>query len=140
MDVSRSDLIRGIGDDAAVVESGKKALLITTDILIEDIHFERSWTDPFRLGKKALAVNLSDIAAMGGIPKYFLISIGLPKHLSFSFISLFYRGLKDAARRFGVDLIGGGTSPSPTNIIHNSLFRDGEKGEPPLQERSKDRR
>ncbi|OGP74022.1 MAG: thiamine-phosphate kinase [Deltaproteobacteria bacterium RBG_16_49_23] len=128
MDVSRSDLIRGIGDDAAVVESGKKALLITTDILIEDIHFERSWTDPFRLGKKALAVNLSDIAAMGGIPKYFLISIGLPKHLSFSFISLFYRGLKDAARRFGVDLIGGDTSLSRKIIINICLIGEGKKG------------
>ncbi|MDP2971053.1 MAG: AIR synthase related protein, partial [Deltaproteobacteria bacterium] len=65
MDASRADVVQGIGDDVAVVEMGGKALLITTDILIEGIHFERSWTDPFRLGKKALAVNLSDIAAMG---------------------------------------------------------------------------
>jgi thiamine-monophosphate kinase len=128
MGVSRPGLVCGIGDDAAVVGNGEKVLLITTDILIEDVHFEWSWTDPFRLGKKALAVNLSDIAAMGGIPKYFLISIGLPKHLSFSFVSLFYRGLKDEARRFGVDLIGGDTSLSPKIIVNICLIGEGKKG------------
>jgi thiamine-monophosphate kinase len=127
MDVSLPDVVRGIGDDVAVIESGKKALLITTDILIEDIHFERSWTDPYRLGRKALAVNLSDIAAMGGIPKHFLISIGLPKHLSFSFVSHFYRGLKDEANRFQVDLIGGDTSLSQKIIINICLIGEGKK-------------
>ena len=109
-------LIQGIGDDVAVIEMGSKVLLVTTDILIEDIHFNRSWIDPYSLGSKALAVNLSDIAAMGGIPKYFLISIGLTKDLPLSFISSFYRGLKKEAKRFRVELIGGCllyTSPSP---------------------------
>jgi len=129
MDVSRADVVQGIGDDVAVVEMGEKALLITTDILIEDIHFERSWTDPFRLGKKALAVNLSDIAAMGGIPKYFLISLGLPKTLPFSFVSLFYRGLKEMARRFRVDLVGGDTSLSQKIIINICLIGEGKKGD-----------
>ncbi len=127
--VSRPDVVRSIGDDVAVIEMGGKALLITTDILIEDIHFERFWTDPFLLGRKALAVNLSDIAAMGGIPKYFLISIGLPKHLSFSFISLFYRGLKEEARRFRVDLVGGDTSLSQKIIINICLIGEGKKGD-----------
>jgi thiamine-monophosphate kinase len=62
MAVSDPALIRGIGDDVAVIDSGGKVLLITTDILIEDIHFKRSWIDPYRLGRKALIVNLSDIA------------------------------------------------------------------------------
>lgn len=127
MDASRADVVQGIGDDVAVVEIGKKALLITTDILIEGIHFERSWTDPFRLGKKALAVNLSDIAAMGGIPKHFLISLGLPKTLPFSFVSLFYRGLKKMANRFQVDLIGGDTSLSQKIIINICLIGEGKK-------------
>ncbi|RPI99363.1 MAG: thiamine-phosphate kinase, partial [Deltaproteobacteria bacterium] len=68
-------LVQGIGDDVAVMKTegtGGKCLLATTDLLVEDIDFKRSWADPFRLGKKALAVNLSDIAAMGGTPKYFL--------------------------------------------------------------------
>jgi thiamine-monophosphate kinase len=128
MAASRPEVVRSIGDDVAVVDMGRKALLLTTDILIEDIHFERSWTNPYHLGRKSLAVNLSDIAAMGGIPKYFLISIGLPKSLSFSFISLFYRGMKEEAKQFRVDLIGGDTSLSPKIIINICLIGQGEKG------------
>jgi thiamine-monophosphate kinase len=120
-------VVQGIGDDAAVIEMGGRALLVTTDILIEGIHFERSWMDPYHLGKKALAVNLSDIAAMGGTPKYFLISIGLPKSLSLSFISLLYRGLKEGAKRFRVDLIGGDTSLSEKIIINICLLGEGRR-------------
>ena len=123
-------LVQGIGDDVAVIEVGEtatKALLVTTDILIEDIHFDLSWTDPSQLGRKALAVNLSDIASMGGIPKYFLISLGLPKNLSLSFISSFYRGLKKEAKRFRVELIGGDTSLSKTIVINICLLGEGEK-------------
>lgn len=123
----RPEVIRGIGDDVAVIEMGKKALLLTTDILIEDIHFERSWTDPYRLGKKALAVNLSDIAAMGGTPKYFLITVGLPKTLPLSFVALFYRGLKEMARRHQVDLVGGDTSLSQKITVNICLIGEGEK-------------
>jgi thiamine-monophosphate kinase len=120
-------LIQGIGDDVAVIEMGSKVLLVTTDILIEDIHFNRSWIDPYSLGSKALAVNLSDIAAMGGIPKYFLISIGLPKNLPLSFISSFYRGLKKEAKRFRVELIGGDTSLSQKIVINICLLGEGRK-------------
>ena len=127
MAASDPSLIQGIGDDVAVIEMDRKALLVTTDILIENIHFNRSWSDPFRLGKKALAVNLSDIAAMGGIPKYFLISLGLPKNLPFSFVSLFYRGLKGGAKKFQVDLIGGDTSLSQKIIINICLIGEGKK-------------
>lgn len=125
MGLSSPEVLCGIGDDVAVIHQGKKALLVTTDILIEDIHFERSWVDPYPLGRKALAVNLSDIAAMGGIPKYFLISMGLPKNLSLSFVSLLYRGLKAEAERFKVDLIGGDTSLSQKIIINVCLFGEG---------------
>ena len=121
-------LLKGIGDDVAVIEIGEKVWLVTTDLLIEDIHFELTWTDPFHLGRKALFVNLSDIAAMGGIPKYFLISLGVPKNLSLSFLSSFYRGLKDGARRFGVDLIGGDTSVSKKIIINICLLGEGKRG------------
>jgi thiamine-monophosphate kinase len=127
MPASDSAVIQGIGDDVAVIERKGKSLLFTTDLLIEGIHFDRSWIDPYRLGKKALTVNLSDIAAMGGIPKYFLISIGLPKDLSLSFISLFYRGLKEVAKKFRVDLIGGDTSLSQKIIINICLLGEGKK-------------
>jgi thiamine-monophosphate kinase len=127
MTASDSAVIQGIGDDVAVIEMAGKTLLVTTDILIEGIHFDRSWIDPYRLGKKALIVNLSDIAAMGGNPKYFLISLGLPKDLSLSFISSFYRGLKEGARKFRVDLIGGDTSLSQKIVINICLLGGGRK-------------
>ncbi len=94
--------------------------------------------DPYHLGRKALAVNLSDIAAMGGTPRYFLLSLGLPKDLSLSFISRFYRGLREMAKSFQVDLIGGDTSLSQKLVINicllgegkreNLLYRKGAKG------------
>ncbi len=120
-------LIRGIGDDVAVIDTGRKALLVTTDILIEGIHFGRTWSDPALLAKKSLAVNLSDIAAMGGTPKYFLISLGLPQDLSWSFIASFYRGLRQAASQFHVDLVGGDTSLSPRIVINICLLGEGTK-------------
>ena len=120
-------LVQGIGDDVAVIKMGAKALLVTTDILIEGIHFDRSWLDPYRLGRKSLAVNLSDIASMGGIPKYFLISIGLPKNLPLSFISSFYLGLKKEAKQFRVELIGGDTSLSQKIVINICLLGEGRK-------------
>ena len=129
MVASDPDLVQGIGDDVAVIEMRGKTLLVTTDILIEGIHFDRSWIDPYRLGKKSLVVNLSDIAAMGGTPKYFLISLGLPKNLSLAFISLFYRGLKEGAKRFQVDLIGGDTSVSQKIVINICLLGEGRKGD-----------
>jgi len=125
---SNPNLLKGIGDDVAVIETGKKVWLVTTDLLIEDIHFERRWADPFHLGRKALFVNLSDIAAMGGTPKYFLISLGVPKNLPMPFLSSFYRGLKDGGKRFGVDLIGGDTSLSKKIIINICLLGEGKKG------------
>jgi thiamine-monophosphate kinase len=127
MTAKNPSLIKAIGEDVAVIDMGREALLITTDLLIEDIHFERSWTDPFRLGKKALSVNLSDIAAMGGTPTFFLISLGLPKQLSLSFVSSLYRGIKEVARSFRIDLIGGDTSLSQKIIINICLLGRGKK-------------
>jgi len=118
-------LVQGIGDDVAIMEIGNKALLATTDILIEGIHFDRSWIDPYRLGRKSLMVNLSDIAAMGGTPKYFLVSLGLPKHLSLSYISRFYRGIQEGAKRYRVDLVGGDTSLAEKMTISICLLGEG---------------
>ena len=129
MRASDPSLIRGIGDDVAVFETKEgSVLLATTDILIEGIHFKRSWMDPYCLGKKALAVNLSDMGAMGGIPRYFLLSLGLPKGYAVSDVSRFYRGLKTMARQFGVALIGGDTSSSPRIVVNICLLGEGKKG------------
>ena len=127
MATSRRDVIQGIGDDVAVIESGNKVLLATTDLLIEGVHFERSWMDPYHLGKKSLMVNLSDIAAMGGIPTFFLLSLGLPGDLSLTFVSRFYRGLKEGAKPFNVALIGGDTSRSQKIVVNICLLGEGKK-------------
>jgi len=119
-------LVQGIGDDVAVIRTGNRILLATTDILIEGVHFDRSWIDPYHLGNKALMVNLSDIAAMGGVPTYFLISLGLPRNLSLDFVSRFYRGMKDGAKRYSVALVGGDTSLSPKIVVNICLLGEGQ--------------
>ncbi len=127
--VTQRGVVQGIGDDAAVIATGSKTLLVTTDILIEGIHFNRSWIHPYTLGKKSLMVNLSDIAAMGGTPKVFLLSLGLPGNLPFSFVSAFYRGLREGAKRFHVDLVGGDTSLSRKIVINVCLLGEGKTDE-----------
>ena len=122
---SDPSLVQGIGDDVAVMRMGSKALLATTDMLVEGIHFQRSWIDPYHLGKKALMVNLSDIAAMGGIPRYFLISLGLPKNLPLSFVSRMYRGIREGAKQYRVDLVGGDTTLSHKIVLNICLLGEG---------------
>ena len=125
---SDPSVVQGIGDDVAVMRMGSKALLATTDMLVEGIHFQRSWIDPYHLGKKALMVNLSDIAAMGGIPRYFLISLGLPKNLPLSFVSRLYRGIRDGAKQYRVDLVGGDTTLSHKIVLNICLLGEGNPG------------
>lgn len=119
-DAGDEGLIRGIGDDAAAVRGRKGHLtLVTTDMLIEDVHFDLSFASPCHLGKKAVAVNISDIAAMGGIPRWFLLSIGLPGSAELKFVERFYTGAAGMADRFGMHLIGGDTVASPERIVIN---------------------
>jgi thiamine-monophosphate kinase len=107
----------GIGDDAAWVINQKGSCLVTADLLIEGVHFDLRWTSLFDLGHKALAVNLSDIAAMGGVPAYVILSLGLPADLESTQIHAFYRGLQALARRTGVALVGGDTNAAVTLIV-----------------------
>jgi thiamine-monophosphate kinase len=108
----------GIGDDAAAIEpvSGRLGL-VTSDMMVEGVHFDLSFCDPVSLGKKALAVNLSDIAAMGGEPRYFLLSMAVPASLSLDFLDDCIRGMLQRAEEFGVTLIGGDTCSSPDRIV-----------------------
>jgi thiamine-monophosphate kinase len=111
-------IIAGMGDDAAALQlTGHLILLATCDLLLEDVHFDLSLTDPFHLGKKSLAVNLSDIAAMGGTPRFFLVSLGLPRHLPLQFIDDFYRGMMSVAQQFHTILVGGDTNASPRTLV-----------------------
>lgn len=102
-------VVAGIGDDAAVLTvSRSQELLVTTDALVEGVHFD-SDADPFILGKKALLVNLSDIAAMGGTPRWFQLSLSLPPSTPLAWAEEFARGLNATADEHGVVLTGGDT-------------------------------
>ena len=116
--VSDPQVVQAIGDDAAVVSLDKTAcLLVTTDILKEGIHFKKEFSSPFVLGKKCLSVNLSDIAAMGGAPLYYFVSLAIPPDTHYSFIRDLYRGMNAQARRFGAHLLGGDTTASQDSLV-----------------------
>lgn len=107
----------GIGDDAAAIRSGKGDILVTTDMLIEGVHFDLSFTTFYQLGYKFLAVNISDIFAMGGMPEYFFISMGIPKGYRSEQIDELYSGISGAAKKFGVIIAGGDTCASGKGLI-----------------------
>jgi len=113
-------VIKAIGDDAAAFKvASDKVMLVTTDLLIEQVHFIKEATTGFDLGYKALAVNLSDIAAMGGTAREAFVSIGIPAACAIDFIEDFYRGLKSLAAEFNVNILGGDTTGSKTDLIIN---------------------
>lgn len=111
-------VVTGIGDDAAVTAlSPGMQLLTSTDMLLEGVHFRRVWHDPRRLGRKSLAVNISDIAAMGGIPRWALLSLAVPADLSVEYLDDFTDGFLSMAAEHGVTLIGGDTCASSNGLI-----------------------
>lgn len=113
-----SDLKLGIGDDAAVWQpSPGKHVVVTTDSLIEDVHFRRDWTDWESLGHKSLAVNISDIAAMGAIPKLAVVSLGLDGTERVRDLQAFYAGLGALAHRHGMAIAGGDVVRSPLSLV-----------------------
>ena len=113
-------VLKGIGDDTAVLKPDQgKLILMTTDMLVEDIHFSLLYT-PFRsVGWKALAVNVSDIAAMGGLPTAATVSIGIPPRLAAGDAEEIYLGLGECAEEYGVDIVGGDTVKSPDRLVIN---------------------
>ena len=115
--------MQGIGDDAAVIKpSAGHQLVVSTDLLVEDIDFLRRSTSARLLGHKALAVSLSDIAAMGAKPRWALLSIGVTEDVwSTEFIDQLYDGVFELADRYGVRLIGGDTSRTPEKIVLDSI-------------------
>lgn len=104
-------VIKGIGDDAAVINFNKNYyMLLTTDSLVEDVHFAKKIFTPEQIGKKAIESNVSDIAAMGGFPKYALISLILPKNTDIDFFGRLYDGINDASKKYKTGIIGGNLS------------------------------
>jgi len=116
-DGSWQQLLIGIGDDAAAWKSENAIQLATTDSLVQDTHFDLNITTWEELGWKAIAVNLSDIAAMGGIPKYALISLALPGELETDCIENLYKGMAHIAKQFAVAIVGGNIASASKTMI-----------------------
>jgi len=131
--------LKGIGDDAAVIDIGAKNLLVSTDILLEGIHFDLSYMPLQHLGYKAVAVNVSDIAAMNGNPEQIVIGLGLSNRISLEAVDSLYEGVNAACKNYNVDLVGGDTTASASGLVisitvigraakEKTVLRSGAKG------------
>ncbi len=118
------NVIKSIGDDAAAfITEPDQVSLITTDLLVERIHFTRTSIDGADLGYKSLAVNLSDIAAMGGIAREAFVSIAIPQACPLEYLEAVYDGMKRLAARFDVNILGGDTTRSTDDLIINIVVQ-----------------
>jgi len=108
--------IKGVGDDAAVLDYAGKKTLVTTDLLLEGVHFDLVYVPLKHLGYKAAVINFSDIYAMNGIPQQITVSLGISKRFSVEDVESFYSGLMLACEIYGVDIVGGDTTSSLTGF------------------------
>ena len=120
-------LLVGIGDDAAAWRGDGSIQLATVDSFIQDVHFPSGLASWKELGWKALAVNLSDIAAMGGLPRYVLVSLALPDNTEVNDVTALYSGILGLAKQFGVAIIGGDISRAPLVVITIAVFGSSQK-------------
>ena len=127
--VKNNSTIKGVGDDAAVLDYSNRKALVTTDLLLEGIHFDLTYVPLRHLGYKAAVVNFSDIYAMNGTPKQITVSLGVSKRFTVEHIKELYEGIKLACEIYGVDLIGGDTSASVTGLLLSiTCIGEGEEG------------
>jgi thiamine-monophosphate kinase len=122
---SHPDLLVGIGDDAAVIDNvypNGDHLLVTTDMLVEKNHFRCDWATPEQIGIKSVACNVSDIAAMGGLPTFMFVSLALAQDTEVAWAESLYQGISNACHRYGVVLAGGDTTHSEVNTINITLL------------------
>jgi thiamine-monophosphate kinase len=115
--IKNPSTLKGVGDDAAVIDMQGKILLLSTDLMVEGIHFDMTYTPLRHLGYKAAVVNFSDIAAMNGIPKQLTVSIAVSSRFTVEALEEIYSGIKLACERYQVDLVGGDTSSSVTGLM-----------------------
>ena len=115
--IKNSSTFKGIGDDAAVIEAGDHVKVVTTDLLIEGVHFDLAYAPLQHVGFKAVAVNVSDIAAMNAIPKQITVSIALSNRFSVEAVDALYAGINAAAENYNVDVIGGDTTASRSGLV-----------------------
>ncbi len=123
----KSDDFLGIGDDCAIIPCGDREFLISVDTLVEGVHFLKD-TDPYLLGRKSLSVNLSDVAAMAGVPKWVFLSLSLNKSRDVSWVDTFLSGFLDVAREFNMFLLGGDTTSSDVLTISVTIIGENERG------------
>ena len=121
------NIVVGIGDDAAVVKLKDKKLLLTTDMMVEGVHFDLDFITPYQLGFKLISVNVSDIYAMGGKPFYLLLNIAVKKDMDTKFITSLFDGVKDAIRLYDTFLIGGDLSDTNTGMALSATVIGGVK-------------
>ena len=121
---------KGVGDDCAVMHYGDKETLVSTDMLMEGVHFDLTYVDMKHLGYKSAMVNISDIFAMGGTPRQMTVSIALSKRFKVEDIEDFYEGLRMACDKWNVDIVGGDTTSSLTGLaISITVLGDADKGD-----------
>jgi thiamine-monophosphate kinase len=121
-------VVLGLGDDAALVEMGSHLGILTADMLVEGIHFNRETVSASDVGYKALAVNVSDVAAMGGSPRYGLVSLALPEDVEASWVVELYGGLRDAAAEYAMAVVGGDTSRSDRLVVSVAVTGEVARG------------
>lgn len=119
-----SEVEVGIGDDAAVLLGIKNKLVATTDMAVEDVHFNLNWSTPFEIGAKLTTANLADLFAMGATPKYLLVAAGLPTSLDESFIAELANGIRSVADKFNVAVVGGDLSRSEKRVLTITALGD----------------
>ena len=116
----------GIGDDAAVVKT-EGLQVLTTDCLVEGDHFRTDWFSAKQIGMKAIEINISDIAAMGAIPKYVLVSLALPKDLDVKFVEEMYQGMWESCDKYDIDIIGGNMTRSNQVVISITMIGEADR-------------
>jgi thiamine-monophosphate kinase len=109
--------LKGVGDDAAVIATGDQVMVVTTDLLLEGIHFNLMYTPLKYLGYKAVVVNLSDVYAMNALPRQITVSIGISSKFTLEMVEELYQGIRTACEKYQVDLAGGDTSSSLTGMV-----------------------
>ncbi len=127
IEIKNRQTIKGIGDDAAVLEYAASQLVVTTDLLMEGIHFNLMYVPLKHLGYKAVMVNLSDVFAMNARPRQITVSLAVSSRFSVESIEELYRGIQMACDKYAVDLVGGDTTSSMTGlVIASSDWRSGK--------------
>ena len=122
------EVVAGIGEDAAVLEHGKNNyLLLTTDMLVENIHFSLKYSTPEQIGMKAVEQNVSDIASMGGLPKFAVVSLALPNGIGAGFVDKFYDGINKKSRKYGISIVGGNMAHSREIVVNIAMIGFAEK-------------